>query len=944
MVDVMKILMPPKPAPKPAPKPITTPAPAHVVPKPSPPPSVVKRAGPVAVISSPPPVISEPVKTVGKVSVVSTPNLGLPGIPKSSGIAQAVAMSNIQKNIVITPEERSKMLSSGKIPSNLPTGTVIRSSGGKTTITPPSFAVSHAYEEMKSDIRNYPPTPGAGPMGVFKNVSQLRALDEYQKGGLIPVRTSDGGYTFRTPTQQEFNSMTRLEQNRVINYLGPESKYYYRPQEPGALAEAIESDTSKLPPVLRELSFIGQGASRAAYSLIKPVFQLAGKEKWFDTMYAVGTGVSTSTDYKEMGKNVGRNLGIVYTKGPQDYSPYSSKNPYVFGGGLVTDIALMYTGGKGISGGLGYVSKLGPTGAKFATGLNRGLLLYTGKSLVEGGKEAYESGELPKYLLIQGSQFGALSLGGIKSFKEGEIKGLRTRFLANVSTETEKARLKDLFRAIDESKSLSSRDRKALSLHVVENLKGDLKQQEALTNALNSKELKGIKIVMGGSAVEPTFGLASSPHDIDIYIKEGMLRPKLRPFISDITSSERTVPKGSKIELYRPSNVDIVKGLFTKKGVKLGLYDIHDLPRPGSSLPQFGTGLAEKPIRTATGSVFKWQIPLSEQAQRKWASVFAPLHQARGKDVPSALRIAETKFTDKTFVSELKKWSPEIGETHIPSLGKEAVGFKGPSYYELHPTEAPRASFTWLERQIRKYGAPVTQEDIFTKEALEKYVKPEAEPYRPKFIEKSKTPDWAKGVKFFSGAYPSAEAGTFEKRLFVGSFLGLKGYPKSTPSSVPKTITVTKYPIYVPPSPSPKQTPYVPHYVEPVRPSYVPTVTPIYVPPPPSPYTPPSYTPSYTPPYYPTYPKPEYPTYPKYPSYPGYPREKGKPKPPVQYYEEPTKKKEYIEKKKRERFAPAYRHRSFRLNVFEPGRISESWSINRGKTFKPKPPKILMVR
>jgi hypothetical protein len=421
-----------------------------------------------------------------------------------------------------------------------------------------------------------------------------------------------------------------------------------------------------------------------------------------------------------------------------------------------------YYGFKGMSKGLGYIKGLGPTGANISHGANRIIGAYFTSETIKGASEASKQGpdEISKYILSTGAMLGVGAFG-MKGFKEGELLGTRKRFISNLESSEQISRAQTIFEGIDRSTSISSKNIEPLDLNKVENLKGNTVQQQSLRDALKSMEIKRYKTVLGGSAA----GFESSPHDIDIYVKKS------------ITGK---------------SNVEPVENIFKKHGVDISLYDIHDLPKKGESFPQVGTGFAEKPIRTAPGSDFKYQISLSEQAGRKLASAWSPLHEQRGKDWNTVMKISEERFTPK-FTEQLRKWKPKT----------EGDKLVGPSYYEKNPSEVLGWENTWFERQLSKHGKPLTSQDLFTQEAWKGFAKPEAEPYRPKFTEKPKktiTDARAMGTIFWSSGVPLSEGGS-KYRYPIAIPISFKLYPRSPE---------TDYQNYAP-SISPKYSPGLSH-------------------------------------------------------------------------------------------------------------------------------------
>jgi hypothetical protein len=535
-----------------------------------------------------------------------------------------------------------------------------------------------------------------------------------------------------------------------------------------------------------------------------------------------------------------------------------------------------YYGFKGFSYGLGYVKSLGPAGEQIVKGVNRAVGTYFATETIKGASEATRQGPeaLSRYIVSTGAMLGVAAFG-MKSFKAGELAGFRKRVQANLRTPEGIARADAFFKAFELRKNISSKNITPLDLNRVENLRGDIVQQTALKNALASPEMKRYKVALGGSAA----GFESSPHDIDILVKKSI------GVRSPINSGSLQSP------IAQVSNVPKVESILKSKGVNLSLFDIHDLPKVGESFPQAGTGVAEKPIRTAPGSAFKWQISLSEQAGRKLASAWAPLHEFRGKDWNTVTKIAEENWStpieikpsqyakileqqgkvnifkgiskerkllfpgedlmgvtivptkpgaftpqieikyglgyqkQTTYAHELLHlepylktgkmgsesyayWNEQTHQFFKPTLAEELGKWKpqlqgdklvGPSFYEKNPAEVPQWEHTWFERQLRKYGKPMTSKDLFTPEAWKKFAKTDAEAYRPSFIEKPMVDPRAKGTIFWSGGYPLYEGGSKSR------------FPLAIPIAYTRPNTGVKKSSIPPVSPHDAYSPFAPH-------------------------------------------------------------------------------------------------------------------------------------
>jgi hypothetical protein len=187
-----------------------------------------------------------------------------------------------------------------------------------------------------------------------------------------------------------------------------------------------------------------------------------------------------------------------------------------------------------------------------------------------------------------------------------------------------------------------------------------------------------------------------------------------------------------------------------------------------------------------------------------------------------AYGLEATKSFYKPMTSvELWKYQPELKPGTYEMIG--------PSYYDTHPLEAPKAKFTPLERLIRKYGAPLTTKDLYkTPPDFTKPTVQAAEQFRPQLLKgPAPIPAWAKGVKFFSSLaalsvkpmrydylFTSLGAGAI-KTTYPSYKEDTVKYPsRYTTLTMKYTVTPTKntYPEYYNPDdyipPAPK-TPYI---------------------------------------------------------------------------------------------------------------------------------------
>lgn len=619
-------------------------------------------------------------------------------------------------------------------------------------------------------------------------------------------------------------------------------------------------------------------------------------------------------------------------KSPLDRILYSVESPFTQ--------AALFAGGTYTA---GYMKGLGGAAKTVATNVERALGGYFTTEIVKGGAESYQSGNLSSYLYRTGLTIGLTAGLGIGYAQKGELAGFRKYELSKLMTPEAKAQLQTQFKAADIAVDLSSKGAKVFDPATVLGKEQGLRFAEAMTDIKAQK----ITASLQGSGSLGTFIELTKPvHDIDIGIKQSI---KIRSPIS------------SEFKLQKPveyvSDIPRVESIFKDYGLDMSKFDIHDIARVGSEFNTRGIGFAETPIRTPKGSVFDYQMRLSELNLRSIKETIAPEHTLRGKDWVRAIDVATQKYNKPGLTETLSKYKPELKEGTYEMIG--------PSYYQRYPFEAPKSEFTFFERIIRKYGEPLTTKDLYREiPSSADFMK--AEPFRPQFIsEGMKTPDWAKGVKFYSSMIPAGVKGTKYDSLFPSLGAGVirvnysstlqtktmsiipasktptypSGYTKDfstilsggtsfyTPDIYKPTMPIRSYPPSIPSIdytssyPSTK-TPYTPGYTPstPYTPTYTPpkyTPTPPYIPSAPTytpPYTPSTptipYTPStpkqgYTPytPYTPTYTPPPTEITPRIPDYSGRGREKTH-EPGYNVY---IKDRSYVEGKKkyRERWVKA---------------------------------------
>jgi hypothetical protein len=343
-----------------------------------------------------------------------------------------------------------------------------------------------------------------------------------------------------------------------------------------------------------------------------------------------------------------------------------------------TQLAIMYGVSTGIGVAGGFLKSVSPVAYK---AYNLGMTGYTVGTTISSAKEGVKLYQ-EKGISAAGSHVAQLgiSLFGSASgyrigFKVGEKTGFRSLLIAKAKTPMYRAYLKDMYTTLKIGEKLSSRVRRPLQLTEVTSLKGKPEQITALQKAMTSKEMKKYKLVLGGSAAQTTYfkqGVLRAPKDIDIGVKQGWKRPTIK----------KVGEKGKGLELgwERPSRVEAVKVILKKYGVdiskKAGIIDIHDLSVPGSPFTQKGGGYTKVPIRTAKGSIFKWQEPLGEQFGKKTISAVSPLHSMRGKDWMDVISIAENKFS--TRLKTTREVTPKQYAKNLAKQGKIKVKEKLP--------------------------------------------------------------------------------------------------------------------------------------------------------------------------------------------------------------------------------------------------------------------------
>lgn len=558
--------------------------------------------------------------------------------------------------------------------------------------------------------------------------------------------------------------------------------------------------------------------------------------------------------------------------------------------GVIIPTAAILTAGT-LSAGLGYMSEVAPAAAEVTK------ITTTLVGLGMGAIEAKEIGTLVyqgkiEQAVERAGYMGFIIAGAIPAFKKGFYKGVskgyQTKVLAHIKAPATRAKYDMLFKAIKQSQKLPTGTKKVVALQDVENMSPD--QVKAWTNFLKSPDAKNFKIVLGGSAAQESHLKATrAVHDMDLLI------------------GQRTVPKpifkGIRFQKWETSKVQEFTNILKKYGINVDKVDIHDLSAPGVLQAKAGAFI-QAPEKTP-GGLFEYQMPIGEQAGRKFASWADIRHLMRGKDIKDSLRIFNEQIKQaklvagksigplkqtrlarvkelETLYGHLKKWAPTV-------KGKKLTDPLG-SFYDAHPELAPARERTWWETVILKRAPPP------------EFLKPP--PYTPKLAITPKPtlsewqiamrkmrPGWLEKVVRYKPTKPYKPV-TGKPSITIPTkvsgrppFIPTKEYPYSlypTYGPAPKLV-----PYFIPPTlayPTPIPVPYKPApYVPPVEPTPVyeptyykptpppipppkyvppkytppkptpPKVTPPYVPPPTSPpvYKPPVYTPPIEPPYEP---------------------------------------------------------------------------------------------
>lgn len=377
----------------------------------------------------------------------------------------------------------------------------------------------------------------------------------------------------------------------------------------------------------------------------------------------------------------------------------------------------LYITGKGIQKTLGFVKGIGPVGQTAAGYAGRGLLGYSLYSTVEGAKEAQKSGSIGEYLVTQGV-FAGMMIPGMRTLKLSEIKGIQQRILANAQTDIERSRLNTIFDAIESSRTLPSKKRIALDLNVVEKLANNPTQQERLLRFLQDPEIKKTKIVLGGSSAMYTYEQGRPPKDIDLWIKP-RTSIGFEGYKPTITRESLSGEKG------------FIRNKMREYGMDLDIYDVHDLPKPGSTLDKLGVGYTQRPIRSAPGSPFKYQLRFSELATRKFKETLAPEKLGRGKDWLDAIKISAEHFNESKKLSPMKyaKYLQKTGQIKL-EIGKGVAESRSPGAVGIYASGS--------KETIPFYKSLGYEKEFYKGKPTFRYIGIESDVPRTKFFAKLK--------------------------------------------------------------------------------------------------------------------------------------------------------------------------------------------------------------
>ena len=829
---------------------------------------------------------------------------GQPSIPGTKLIATRIipGTSTLVPFDQLSSSQQNFLLSTPYTPSNL---SLVGGTGG--------YVPLGAKDMTLADLYNYAISQGNPDLFFSVYNKMFPQQPTNATGGFVPQGTSKvgeqnpivytspfgvGGVIIGVESSQWRPSGTYQPPSQITikkSELPPKDTYGYyvatapTPPSPIALATATEKDINKYPPVLREIALFSSGISREVYSSVKGFLSMIpGTQdiiRAIDVGFALGTSQSISPfDKKKQTEYIGYAIST-----PQEYSPYISQQPYVFGGGATTLAVETFIGGKAIGGATGFLR--GAKLTKTATTIELTVLATSTKQLLEGATQAYNKGELDKYLTYQAPSLFTSFLGTKKAYQEKLIEGERSRILSYAVDDIERARLNTIFDALRKSSQLSEKPTMQFDIDVIQKLKNNPIQQERFIKFLQDSRIKNMRIVLGGSTSMYIYGLKESPKDIDILVK-----PKR--FIGI---------EGWKPTLKEKSLVNDVRNIMKEYHMQLDIYDVHDLPKLGSRLEKMGAGYTEKPIKTTT-SPTGYVLRLSELTARKGKEVFAPEHLGRGKDWEDFLTVMKSRFSKQEKLSP-KKYAKyiqkqgilKIKEKPLEIIQKESPGAAGyfsptermivigkdlpktefgyklglfskltpkqklkffeyvikkretpfeepeiygiktkaitkemvlkhelthfreheypikestepgvqikslrtkefsiptiaetlekyepgikegryevpkvKSYFELHPEEAPKLKRTLMQKIIYKYAEPFKYEEIGK-------LSPEAQEFQPKLIQKTITPEWAKGTLFFSSI-----ASLPKSTERIPSFVSISLYkPTTTPITYP---------------------------------------------------------------------------------------------------------------------------------------------------------------
>jgi len=434
-----------------------------------------------------------------------------------------------------------------------------------------------------------------------------------------------------------------------------------------------------------------------------------------------------------------------------------------------TQIGLAAIGGEAIGAGTTYLSTVAPKAGLIA---KAGMLVPAGAMVYQEGanlKGMYERGEYGE-LLGRGVTLGLSAYAGAKGFKKGQdigqVKGLRTKALATVKDPSQRAKLSEYYKGLDQVQKEYLKLPKSQRMQV-EKIVGvkdqpnyvpkagelpidNLSKTEAKLVQKAISQLQGkYKTQIGGSASQyiQTGGKTRLAHDLDVLIGERKIGvPKhlaeggypskgLRGWAGQAKLKIYTalgLKNKSRVDDFLDDALNIINRDLKSQGktpwtkAKLqSLLDVHDKPRVGQLLREYDYGTYAR--KGTKSGIFKDVMSLEEQLARKGQTLVDPIHLGRGKDIPDFYKIAKLKteahpVLGKSLSKRLTKmegWTPALEEgtmrfptyrtpsgqlMYVTDATPEGIFKPGTSFYELNPDIAPTVPRTRWQSYLWKRG------------------------------------------------------------------------------------------------------------------------------------------------------------------------------------------------------------------------------------------------